>query len=49
MCRGVTTQNEPLSPGLWDSDYFTMQQLRDFIKFNLGPAMRRAHPEVKIM
>ncbi|EEY54532.1 glucosylceramidase, putative [Phytophthora infestans T30-4] len=50
---GMTVQNEPEKPPLsvsqWETLRMTAEEERDFIKLNLGPLMKKNHPEVKIM
>jgi len=45
----VSVQNEPAAIQTWDSCIYTAEQERDFIKNYLGPTLRKAHPEVKIV
>jgi glucosylceramidase len=45
----ITPQNEPLNPGNTPSLVMTAVQQRDFIKNNLGPALRAAGLTVKII
>lgn len=47
----MTVQNEPDSAELYgfDSCRFSPEELRDFVKLNLGPELRRTHPEVQIV
>lgn len=46
---GLTVQNEPHFQQGWESCVYTAAATRDFVKNNLGPVMRRDHPEAKIM
>jgi glucosylceramidase len=47
---GLTVQNEPLATTcLWQSMFYTAEQQADFVANYLGPALRAAHPEVKLM
>jgi glucosylceramidase len=39
---GVTVQNEPMASQPWESCNFTAAQERDFLKFYLGPTLRKA-------
>lgn len=39
---GVTVQNEPMAIQPWESCNFTAAEERDFVKNDLGPAMRKA-------
>jgi len=39
---GVTIQNEPEAVQTWDSCIYTAEEERDFIKYNLGPTMKKA-------
>jgi len=45
----ITAQNEPTQDVPWDSCYFDALMQRDFIKTDLGPELRRTHPEVKLL
>jgi glucosylceramidase len=38
---GVTIQNEPMATQKWESCIFTAEEERDFLKYNLGPTLRR--------
>ena len=38
---GVTVQNEPAAKQVWDSCLYTAEQERDFIKFHLGPKLKK--------
>eukprot|EP00308_Calcidiscus_leptoporus_P011689 CAMPEP_0119354038 /NCGR_PEP_ID=MMETSP1334-20130426/3129_1 /TAXON_ID=127549 /ORGANISM="Calcidiscus leptoporus, Strain RCC1130" /LENGTH=752 /DNA_ID=CAMNT_0007367495 /DNA_START=14 /DNA_END=2272 /DNA_ORIENTATION=+ len=47
---GVTAQNEPgTQTGLWQSNFFTDEGQVEWVKDHLAPALRAAHPQVKIM
>ena len=47
---GLTVQNEPLTQtGLWNGMFFTPELQASFVKNALGPALRKAYPNVKIM
>jgi len=47
---GVTAQNEPLSQtGLWQSNFWTADQLVEFINEFLSPAVRKIQPDIQIM
>jgi glucosylceramidase len=48
---GLTVQNEPLTPTLygWDSCQFLPEEERDFVKLDLGPALKQYNPDVKLM
>ena len=47
---GMTVQNEPLTQtGLWNGLFFTPELQASFVKRALGPAIRKAHPHLKIM
>jgi len=46
---GITVQNEPSMHPKWDSNEFSAASERDFIKLDLGPALKSAHPDVKLM
>jgi len=39
---GITIQNEPMATQTWESCIFTGEEERDFLKYNLGPAMQKA-------
>jgi glucosylceramidase len=45
----VSIQNEPLATQTWDSCIYTAEEERDFIKYNLGPTLKAAHPETEII
>jgi glucosylceramidase len=38
---GVSVQNEPAAKQVWDSCIYSAEQERDFIKFYLGPTLRK--------
>lgn len=48
---GITVQNEPNTPELytWDSCTFTAEEMRDFVKLDLGPRLRADHPQLQLM
>uniref|UniRef100_A0A6B2L2T8 Glucosylceramidase n=1 Tax=Arcella intermedia TaxID=1963864 RepID=A0A6B2L2T8_9EUKA len=46
---GITVQNEPNWPSLWDSMTYTPLEEAHFVKNYLGPLLRKEHPLVKIM
>ncbi len=39
---GITIQNEPMAPQIWESCVYTAEEERDFLKNYLGPAMVKA-------
>ncbi|HEX4681624.1 MAG TPA: glycoside hydrolase family 30 protein [Gemmatimonadaceae bacterium] len=39
---GTTIQNEPMATQTWESCIYTAEDERDFLKHDLGPAMKRA-------
>jgi len=39
---GLTVQNEPMASQTWESCVYTADEERDFVKNNLGPALRTA-------
>ncbi|MFZ4544316.1 MAG: glycoside hydrolase family 30 protein, partial [Saprospiraceae bacterium] len=39
---GMTIQNEPMAKQRWESCIFTAEEERDFLKFHLGPELRKA-------
>lgn len=39
---GITIQNEPMATQTWESCIFSGEEERDFLKYNLGPAMQKA-------
>ncbi|TMW62444.1 hypothetical protein Poli38472_005062 [Pythium oligandrum] len=49
----MTTQNEPIQQLLaireWQSLRFTTQEERDFVKKDLGPLMKKNHPDLQII
>lgn len=45
----ITVQNEPAAVQIWDSCIYTAEEERDFIKNYLGPTLKSAHPEIKII
>ena len=38
---GVTVQNEPMATQRWESCIFTAEEERDYLKFHLGPTMKK--------
>ena len=38
---GVSVQNEPAAKQVWDSCLYTAEEERDFIKFHLGPLLKK--------
>ena len=47
---GLTVQNEPMASQTWESCIYTAEEERDFVKFNLGPALHKAKlDQVKLM
>jgi glucosylceramidase len=38
---GVSVQNEPAAKQVWDSCLYTAEQERDFVKFHLGPLLKK--------
>jgi glucosylceramidase len=46
---GLTVQNEPGYAAPWEACKYSAAQERDFVKYHLGPVMRRDHPSAKIM
>lgn len=46
---GLTVQNEPGFAAPWEACKYSASQERDFVKYHLGPVMRRDHPDAKIM
>jgi glucosylceramidase len=47
---GITVQNEPAgNTGTWQGTTFTPEDERDFLRLDLGPILRRDHPDLKIM
>lgn len=50
---GLTTQNEPIRQAgalkSWQSLRFDQEEERDFLKNNLGPIMKKNHPDLKII
>jgi glucosylceramidase len=47
---GMTAQNEPNGNiGYWQSLVFTPQEQRNFIRDHLGPTIKGAYPDIKIM
>ena len=46
---GLTVQNEPESIQRFESCVYSPEEERDFIKLYLGPTVRAAHPEVKLL
>jgi glucosylceramidase len=45
----VTVQNEPAAKQIWDSCLYTKEEERDFVKHYLGPTLKKAYPDVKII
>lgn len=45
----VTVQNEPAAKQIWDSCLYTKEEERDFVKYYLGPTLKKAHPDVNII
>ena len=39
---GLTVQNEALATQVWESNLFTADEERDFVKDHLGPALEKA-------
>jgi glucosylceramidase len=39
---GITIQNEPMATQTWESCIFSGEEERDFLKYNLGPAMQKS-------
>jgi len=46
---GLTIQNEPENAGSWECCCYTDTEQRDFLKYYLGPQLRKDHPDLKIM
>lgn len=46
---GITAQNEPLNQPTWENTLYTPGDLANFTNLYLGPAMRKAFPDLKIM
>jgi glucosylceramidase len=50
---GMTVQNEPNDPGVylnaWQSLRLTTEEERDFIKKDLGPILKKNHPNLKLI
>jgi glucosylceramidase len=38
---GISVQNEPMATQRWESCIYTAEEERDFLKFNLGPTMKK--------
>lgn len=46
----ISVQNEPAAVQTWDSCIYTPEEERDFIKYHLGPALKKSdHAHVKIL
>jgi O-glycosyl hydrolase len=47
---GITSQNEPFTQtGLWNSNFWTVETLSNFVNDFLGPAVREVQPDIQIM
>ena len=47
---GFTPQNEPAySPQNYEACAYTAEQHRDFVKNHLGPTLKKAYPNIKLM
>lgn len=46
---GITVQNEAMARTRWESCQYTAEEERDFVKNNLGPAVRAKYPDTKII
>ncbi len=46
---GTTVQNEPMAVQTWESCIYTGEEERDFVKNHLGPVLKKALPDVKII
>jgi glucosylceramidase len=38
---GLTIQNEPMATQIWESCIYTAEEERDFLKYNLGPVLKK--------
>merc|ERR1719229_1062843 len=45
---GLTVQNEPSNNAGWEACTMTPMEEANFVKNNLGPAVKGAHPELKL-
>jgi glucosylceramidase len=46
----VTVENEPLgNDANWESMHYTPEEMADFVRNHLGPALQSSHPEVKTL
>lgn len=46
---GVSIQNEPAAKQIWDSCLYTAEEERDFVKYFLGPTLKKAYPNINIV
>lgn len=46
---GVSIQNEPAAKQVWDSCLYTAEEERDFVKYFLGPTLKKAYPDINIV
>eukprot|EP00930_Biecheleria_cincta_P019600 TRINITY_DN14913_c0_g1_i1.p1 TRINITY_DN14913_c0_g1~~TRINITY_DN14913_c0_g1_i1.p1 ORF type:complete len:609 (-),score=60.06 TRINITY_DN14913_c0_g1_i1:244-2043(-) len=45
---GITVQNEPTSPNIFESTVMPAEEQAEFVAWHLGPTVKGWHPEVKI-
>lgn len=46
---GLSVQNEPMATQTWESCIYTAEDERDFLKNYLGPTVKKAYPDKKIV
>jgi glucosylceramidase len=46
---GVSVQNEPAAKQVWDSCIYSAEEERDFVKWFLGPTLRKTFPDIKLL